>query len=596
MLQLGNAQAPVTIWGADISPGLVQPGQEEHASWEPVALDHAWRRSGWCGVPVSTYRIDFNLESAPRDGLGLYIRRAGNRLRVWVNGEESATFGDLKNPNADYSNLPLFAPLAWHALRMGTNTVLIQVAGDCRRFSGLSHLDIGPMDVVAAIQASERRKRSYPTVGVVAVCGLFAVLGLTFFFLSRQRMALYFGLSNGLWAVRTAMLGPVEFSLPYEVWFTLLDVTYAGWLALLSILCMRLTSMNKPWLEKLQWVSLVVLAIASGLTAMGLGAGFKLVGLQFTMASGAWVMLVMMWSALREPRESSVALSLATFPMFVMALWDHWNVWWSPARDAYQRYYYSPLLVVFMLVAVALLMMRQYQLAMRSDDQYRQSLEVEVERQRQLLHEQHARELEHAQGVAVQVERQRIVRDMHDGLGAQLAGMLATVRAEQATPQVLESDLSDAIDQLRFAIDNLSPSDTDLPMMLAQFRFHNEQRLKRLGIRLVWVVEPMPMLPWPARAVWEMQQMLREVLVNALKHGKPQTLRIEAHCTKEFCTIAMEDDGCGFDAASVKNGRGLSHLRQRSAELGLELSMHSSKSARGTRVRWKWPSAHIPFP
>lgn len=589
----GAANAPVTIWDVDIAPRLVTPAEADTATWQPVALDHAWRRKKWCDAPISTYRFQFYLNAVPKDGLGLHLRRAGNRLAVWINQEPAAKFGDLHEPNADFSNLPLFAPFAWHALKPGLNTVLIQVAGDCRRYSGLAHMDLGPRDVVEPQQQSSRRSRTYPTVGIVSVCGLLAIAGFAFAVMTRHRIALYFGLSNGLWAFRAALWGMTDLPVPYGLWFFLIDATYGVWIALMSIQCLWLAAIHKPWLERIQWVSMVFLLATSITAATGHAIWLKALGLEATMLSAALAMLCIIYEAIRKPKETNVAMSLATMPMFVLAIWDHWNVWLSGARDAYQRYYYSPLLVLFMLVAISLLMMRQFQLAMRSDEQYRRSLEQEVERQRAELQAQHERERARAQQSAVMAERQRIVRDMHDGLGAQLAGMLAVVRSDQAVAQELEADIASAIAHLRSTIDNLSTSETDLSTVLAQFRFHHEQRLQRAGLQLVWNVELLPVPEWPSAALWELQQMLREVFANILKHAKASTITVRSLCQGERCTISITDDGLGFDPGAVKTGRGMQHLRDRATQIGLHFELDTAPG-QGTRISWTWHSQHIP--
>ncbi|WP_422839302.1 sensor histidine kinase [Aquabacterium sp.] len=583
----------MTIWDVDIAPRLVTPADAESTQWHPVELDHAWRRKKWCDAPISTYRFQFHLDTVPKNGLGLYLRRAGNRLTVWINQEPAARFGALNEPNADFSNLPLFAPFAWHALKPGLNTVLIQVAGDCRRYSGLAHMDIGPRDVVEPVQQSARRARTYPTVGIVSVCGLLAVAGFAFATMTRQRIALFFGLSNGLWAIRAALWGMTDLPMPYSLWFFLIDATYAAWMSLVVMQCLWLVSVQKPWLERLQWLALAFMLVTSITAATGHAIWLKALGLEATMLSAALAMLSIIYEAIRRPKETNVAMSLATLPMFVLAVWDHWNVWLSGARDAYQRYYYSPLLVLFMLVAITLLMMRQFQLAMRNDEQYRRSLEQEVERQRAELQVQHERERARAQQTAVMAERQRIVRDMHDGLGAQLAGMLAVVRSDQAIAQELEADIASAIAHLRSTIDNLSTSETDLSTVLAQFRFHHEQRLKRAGLELIWQVELLPVPEWPSSALWELQQMLREAFANILKHARASTITVRADCRDGLCTICIQDDGCGFDPASVRNGRGMQHLRERATHIGLHFSLTSDKGL-GTQIRWTWPLEHVP--
>ena len=48
--------------------------------------------------------------------------------------------------------------------------------------------------------------------------------------------------------------------------------------------------------------------------------------------------------------------------------------------------------------------------------------------------------------------------------------------------------------------------------------------------------------------------------------------------------LEVQDDGCGFDAATVRQGSGLAGMRERAAALGADLQIASAPT-RGTRLR-----------
>jgi signal transduction histidine kinase len=54
-------------------------------------------------------------------------------------------------------------------------------------------------------------------------------------------------------------------------------------------------------------------------------------------------------------------------------------------------------------------------------------------------------------------ERQRLMRDMHDGLGSHLMSTLALMKRGALEQSELESLLADCIDELKLTIDSLEP-------------------------------------------------------------------------------------------------------------------------------------------
>ena len=192
-------------------------------------------------------------------------------------------------------------------------------------------------------------------------------------------------------------------------------------------------------------------------------------------------------------------------------------------------------------------------------------------------------------GVVTQPDRQ-------SGRGRELKAPPVKILAQELKIPVIQPEKlrePGAMEQLRATMDSLGNASQDLSTMLAQFRFHQQPRLKRAGIELSWQVQPLPDTPWPPAAMWHMQQMLREVLANIQKHAQAGRITVSAGCEDGVCHIRVSDDGRGFDLDAKGRGRGLSHLHDRARQIGVTLGLRSQPGA-GTTVSWTWPQGHLP--
>lgn len=197
------------------------------------------------------------------------------------------------------------------------------------------------------------------------------------------------------------------------------------------------------------------------------------------------------------------------------------------------------------------------------------------------------RELDRAQTLTT--ERQRLVLDMHDGLGSRLITALAIVERDQAQPGELADQLRECIDDLRAVIDSLEPANNDLASLLATLRFHLGPRLERAGVCVEWRMEDLPSLTWlgPPAAL-QLMRLVQEVLTNIIKHASAGRVVVATRQVDEHIELIIRDDGCGFDPDSYSSGRGLRFLKQRADKLRGKLEITSHPGA-GTEVRLRLP-------
>ncbi|MDL2058944.1 ATP-binding protein [Mesosutterella sp. AGMB02718] len=202
-----------------------------------------------------------------------------------------------------------------------------------------------------------------------------------------------------------------------------------------------------------------------------------------------------------------------------------------------------------------------------------------------------------AEQEAVARERARYIRDMHDGLGAELVSTLAAAKTGKLSQEALVDSLQSCLDQMRLAIDSSGVGTEDLTAALANLRYRMEPRLRAAGIHLVWDVSGMPDdFACPPELSFCALGVLQEALTNAVKYSGADRLEVKASVDGGVLLLSAADNGRGMAPGAVSdrsqgNGLGLANMNRRVREAGGELSVSAGPQARGVQVRLKLPVA-----
>ncbi len=193
------------------------------------------------------------------------------------------------------------------------------------------------------------------------------------------------------------------------------------------------------------------------------------------------------------------------------------------------------------------------------------------------------REKDRLQSVAD--ERQRIMQDIHDGVGSQLVGLLQLVRAPGADPQTLTHHVTQALDEMRIAVDSLQPAQDDLVTVLATLRHRLEPRLSAAGIALLWRVSDLPALrPMTPAEVRQVQRIVMEAFTNVLRHAGATQVIVETfqQPAPSAAVLRITDNGmAGADAGRLdgtSTGRGVSGMQRRAEAIGATIRVAAEAS------------------
>lgn len=192
---------------------------------------------------------------------------------------------------------------------------------------------------------------------------------------------------------------------------------------------------------------------------------------------------------------------------------------------------------------------------------------------------------------AVEEERRRLRREMHDGVGARLTGLGFTVRAARnrldqplAAAELLDQvseDLQQTITEVRGLVHELRPPALDDLGLVAAI----EQRVRRLceGAGVTAEVAAPDELPALAASVeTAVYRVAVEACTNVVRHAGASRCSVRLHLADEL-VLEVADDGRGFSADAIP-GVGLAAMRERVEEVGGMLEIHS-EPAGGSTVR-----------
>ena len=561
-----------------------------------LTLPYHWDKNNAGRAGQATFDLAFTLTEIPREPWGIYLPRLGNAYEVWLNGMSVQHEGDMLQPNgSDYGQIPRLVPLPAGLLQR-SNTLQVRIRADVGRRGGLSTVWIGPREAVAALYARAYRWR---VTGSLIVVGFSLIVGLISLSLwatqtdlsdtvrqQRDPLYLYAGLAELFWAVRVGDVFIENPLLAWPWWGVVPVVALGVWGWSMGLFCLTVARWEHRPAGRLMAAWLLVLLVASGpmaVWALGFGQPLALtawyVGLGLTFLPFG---VIFVGNAMRAAVWPHRVVALAVLLNVVVGFRDLYVFRINPTYADSSLMRYSS--VVFGLALGYIVIERFRQVSAQARDLLN-TLALRIgEKERELAGtyqrvEQLAREQERAS------ERTRILRDMHDGVGAHISSAIRQLQSGRASQQELLQTLRDSLDQLKLSIDALNLPPGDVTALLANLRYRLEPRFLASDIALRWAVQlikPVPRLD--ASAMRQLQFMVFEALSNVLQHAKASELWIEAEAVEGGVCLRIVDNGCGFDA-NLPPRKGLLSMQERASAIGAVLSLQSEPGRTRVEIR-----------
>lgn len=195
--------------------------------------------------------------------------------------------------------------------------------------------------------------------------------------------------------------------------------------------------------------------------------------------------------------------------------------------------------------------------------------------------------------LAVVEERNRLAREIHDGLGATLSSLiiqseylmqLAKDESLKAEITELKASAEEAIEELRRNL-RMMREDFDLATGLEDYvkTFKDRTQLEVTFEKFGHVYKLSP------EAQLSLFRVLQECLSNAAKHAAAKKVVVKLNLSQDAVLLSIKDDGKGFDTRQATPGHyGLVNMRERAMKVQGEVIIDSAPGA-GTQVTFSMP-------
>jgi signal transduction histidine kinase len=592
---LHRSEPPGTMIGAArfVADPAPEPPPADDPRWEIVTLPDERPADVSSGI-AGWYALELPLAAPERELAAAYLPSVWSTAVVVWNDARLAPIGDPDGRRARNWQDPalVLLPAGW--IRPGPNRLLLRISA-AGAPAGLGPVWVGP---AGALRAASERRRTLTIAAPRAMTLALALLAGFMIALWRRRRgdAIYawFALVLASFALYTGLFGARSVPMPPRAWIGLRVIALGWFVITAAIVTHRFFAIRRPRVERALIAAGLTATILIPVLAGSAPASFDLFAARLypalSLAFGLYPAACAFPALRRRSDLESRVLVGSGLALIALGCHDVLMVNGIVSRaDGYYVLYGAPVL----LVAFAWVLLGRFADALSDAEALNRELEERVARKHAELERNYERLRDVERERVLGAERERIMRDMHDGVGGVLVSSLARLEAGTAEPHAVADGLRAALEELRLAIDSLSPVDGDPATVLGIVRARLGDRLGRSGIALDWRVGDLPVLPdlGPER-VLHLIRIVQEAIANAIRHSNARTLVVAAELadTKAGAAIVVRvsDDGRGLPSGPFPE-RGLANMRRRAQLLGGELSVSSSSC--GTTVELRLPVA-----
>ena len=561
----------------------------DSALWKPQSLPDNWSVSRTQAKGFGWYRIRFTLSEASSNLYAIYVPKIALNGAFFLNGQPIGSGGSFQAGSiARNFNRPQFFLVSPQLLKTGTNTLYVRIWAIAKAGHGLGLIQLGPEEVLRP----HFERRYLLQVQLPQIFGALAgFIGILLLFLwTRRRQDTVFGywgvasLTGVLFVTHFVIRDPL---LPGPQW-DMLTLSALGWfVGFYGLFVLRFTQLRWRNFEGLLWLNLAASPLVWMLGGL---ANFRYVTILVSLANAVILLFcigILAYYSWRSRTMESILLLVAI--LINLGLAGH-DVAVLARLLPFDSMFLTPYGAAFGSILMGGILINRFVRNLNDFEKLNLELEARVEQKHAELEAnyQHMQQLER-DSAAVE-ERQRIMRDMHDGLGAQLISTLSLVEHGDLAKEEVAAVLRECLDDLRLTIDSLESTENDLLTVLGNFRYRLEPRLNSHGITLDWQVRDVPQLAClTPRNVLHILRILQEAFTNILKHAHANIVKVQTGVATSSAAVFVSVSDNGVGMTGDHHGHGLANMRRRAQAIGAMLDIATTST--GTMITLSLPSA-----
>ncbi|GAB1257475.1 ATP-binding protein [Aurantivibrio plasticivorans] len=537
------------------------PPQDVIEGWQPTRLKDIWLPQRRAIYREAWYRTTFTLDTIPEEKLGLFFGRINSQASIWVNNVEVGATGDIDGPPQVNWNYPQLFELPAEFLKEGENSLYIRLKVMLTNTNGIYEPVLDLYDNLE----SEHSRATFLKITTAQILSLLMAIGIVimtvfYFSLRLPKSYIWFIAGSVFWLIYSFKLFVKDVPLPEKYWLFLFQFSLQAAATCYYGAVARMLNLNRRIIE---WVlvgllllHVLVVVSKSALDYSGLTVLFLGITALITFVTGG-MLSVHGWL-----RRKEVGLWMLSSGLIICAMVAYdMTFYFFRITAITPKYPFIPL--VASLLGGLIFFRRIVSLNKENEDMRTNISSVKD---------------------AITQERERLLREIHDGVGGQLVNTIAVLQKGNVTNEDIMDYVKTSLDDLRLIISSLEPTSDqgDILGILATIRERLEIRLNQAGIKLAWDIDDIPDVAWfNSEHALQLMRILQEAITNVVKHSGADTITLSCKLDRQdqddFVHITMTDNGVGFQSEKKSGSYGLVNMKNRAVLLNGVLDVTSAQ-------------------
>lgn len=192
----------------------------------------------------------------------------------------------------------------------------------------------------------------------------------------------------------------------------------------------------------------------------------------------------------------------------------------------------------------------------------------------------HQKNISNASFKAEQIERERIAKELHDGIAQKLSVMNMQLSLKEPNIKLASEITKSTIQDVRNISHNLMPANIKLGLVKTLEMFIDELNASITNTKVnLTINDNVKHLLFNEQNTLNIYRIIQEFIQNSLKYANASLIEVKLINSNNYLHLTLSDNGIGFNIkeALIKNGIGLSNIKNRVEQLDGKIDMKSSK-------------------
>lgn len=557
--------------------------------WQAITLPDIWSKERYQISDNGWYQLRLNFSKLPEKPLAILLPKINMNAAIYINGQLLGDGGSFEEPLSRNWSKPLHFTIPAQILKNGENFIHIRLKS-YSSYGQMSVVYLGPNNLINTTY--NKLYFVQVTITAVMLMGLFVLALLVFsFWLRRRQRSQYFWFLINIIAWSVLPLNMLITNIPFDVkiWEWFCHSSVALWVIAFTIFVHHFIEKPLPILHKILIVYFITQSLLIAVTPLHELEPILTIIYSLNLLIGIYAILRLLISLMTQEHRGTTPLAICSIILLALSAHD-----WAVQTGLYVSNNDYPIYLNYLIMPIFFLfigwyLMDEFVRSLNKVEELNKNLEDTINTIKNELEEKYKTIQEIKTEKSIYEERQRLSREIHDGVSGSLTNslMLVDIISEKSKE---DDELKNRLNQLKGWLRNslsdirnliFSLDSQDLTGLEIFHYISDKYRdiLSELDIQLKVTINQQSVFSLSQTESLNLLKVLQEAMNNIIRHSNASLAHFSVKECENFIIFELQDNGKGFEVKEVSGSHhGIENMSNRCAEINASLEIRSHRN------------------